>query len=221
MTIDGLMTWAALANAASTAASSPASWMKAMLSGRVPDRRRAGRDRIRGRRHGGQRLVVDLDQLGGVLGLVERLGHHEGDRIADIAHPVAGQHGCGATKPGARRGACAARAGADAERRHLGIVAGQHQQHAGLRARRRRVDRGGCGHGRAASAAHRRAPAPPVHVVDIAAAPRSRYGSSSRGTGCPIPNSPMVDSGAHTSYFVAKASAARSSPRSEPTATKL
>ena len=35
-----------------------------------------------------QRLVVDLDQLGGVARLGERLGHHEGDAVADEAHLV-------------------------------------------------------------------------------------------------------------------------------------
>ena len=36
--------------------------------------------------------VVDLDQLGGVLGLLEGLGHHQRHRIADMAHAALGQH---------------------------------------------------------------------------------------------------------------------------------
>ena len=35
-----------------------------------------------------QRLVVDLDQLGGVARLRQRLGDDEGDAVADVAHPV-------------------------------------------------------------------------------------------------------------------------------------
>ena len=41
--------------------------------------------------HRGQRSVIDLDPCGGVLGLGERLGHDHGDRIAHVAHALAGQ----------------------------------------------------------------------------------------------------------------------------------
>ena len=34
----------------------------------------------------GQRLVINVDQLGGILRLRQRLGYDEGDRFADIAH---------------------------------------------------------------------------------------------------------------------------------------
>ena len=54
----------------------------------VPHRRRAGRERRLGRNDGGQRLIVDFDQLGGILRLAQGFRHDEGDRIADIAHPV-------------------------------------------------------------------------------------------------------------------------------------
>ena len=40
---------------------------------------------------GRQRIDVDLDRLGRVLGLQQRLRHHEGDRIADKAHLVGRQ----------------------------------------------------------------------------------------------------------------------------------
>ena len=40
---------------------------------------------------GGQRLVVDLDQLGRVLGEVARLGHDERDRVADEADVALGE----------------------------------------------------------------------------------------------------------------------------------
>ena len=49
----------------------------------VPYRRAA--DRFRRQRHGGQGLVVDLDQLRRVLGLRERLRDDESDRITDVA----------------------------------------------------------------------------------------------------------------------------------------
>ncbi len=39
-----------------------------------------------------QGLVVDLDQLGPVLGQRARLGHDRGHRLADVAHLLLGQH---------------------------------------------------------------------------------------------------------------------------------
>ena len=57
----------------------------------VPHRGRAGLHRVGGRGHRGQRLVVDIDQLGRVLGLGQRVGDHHRHRIADIAHPVGDQ----------------------------------------------------------------------------------------------------------------------------------
>ena len=38
---------------------------------------------------GGQRLVLDVDEFGGVLALVALVGEHDGDRLADEAHDVA------------------------------------------------------------------------------------------------------------------------------------
>ena len=38
--------------------------------------------------HRRQRLVLDLDQFGGVARLRQRFGDHEGDPVADIADPV-------------------------------------------------------------------------------------------------------------------------------------
>ena len=57
----------------------------------VVERRRAGRGGLLRRGHDRQRLDVDLDRLGGVLGLQQRLGDHAGDRIADEAHLVGRQ----------------------------------------------------------------------------------------------------------------------------------
>ena len=42
---------------------------------------------------GRQRLVVHLHELGGVARLGERLGHHEGDAVADETHLVGIEHG--------------------------------------------------------------------------------------------------------------------------------
>ena len=47
--------------------------------------------RMRGRDAGRQHLVVDLDQLGRVLGLMVGLGDHHGDVIADVARLALGQ----------------------------------------------------------------------------------------------------------------------------------
>ena len=45
--------------------------------------------------HGGQRLDVEHDGFGGVARLRQGLGDHEGDGIADKAHLVGRQRGCG------------------------------------------------------------------------------------------------------------------------------
>ena len=54
--------------------------------------RRAGRERRAAVRHRRQRLVVDRDQRGGVLGDVARLRDHDRDRLADEGHLVLGEH---------------------------------------------------------------------------------------------------------------------------------
>ena len=41
-----------------------------------------------------ERLVLDLDELGGVLGQRARVGHDERDRLAGVAHLVAASSGC-------------------------------------------------------------------------------------------------------------------------------
>ena len=57
----------------------------------VGDQRRAGGARCVARRHGGQRLVVDLDQFGGVGRLRGALGHDQRDRLAGKPHLVVRQ----------------------------------------------------------------------------------------------------------------------------------
>ena len=57
----------------------------------VPDRWRIRRKRRFGADCGGQRLVADVDQFGGVLCLVQCLGDDERDRISDIADAITRQ----------------------------------------------------------------------------------------------------------------------------------
>ena len=56
----------------------------------VPHRGRARLHRIGGAHDRRQHLVIDLDQLGGVMRLVERLGDHHRHRLADILHRLVG-----------------------------------------------------------------------------------------------------------------------------------
>ena len=95
---------------------------------------------VRGRHAGRQDLVVDLDQLGGILGLVVARGDHAGDVVADVARLALGQD---RVRPGLHVGAVpglhhpAADQAAPAGR--LDVVAGQHREHAGGR-----LGRGSC-----------------------------------------------------------------------------
>ena len=57
----------------------------------VEQQRRARLDRFGRREHRRQRLDVERDRLGGVLGLRNRLGDDAGDRIADKTHFVGGE----------------------------------------------------------------------------------------------------------------------------------
>ena len=52
----------------------------------VPHGGCAGLDRIHAVGDGGQHLVIDLDQLAGVLRVGEGVGDHEGDDLADMVH---------------------------------------------------------------------------------------------------------------------------------------
>ena len=84
---------------------------------------------------GGQRLVVDVDQLDGVLGDVPALGDDERDRVADELHLALGQRRAGRVRhvlahdrvPGLL---------------DVGVEVGgrEHRVHAGQRQRRRGVD---------------------------------------------------------------------------------
>ena len=62
------------------------------VAGRLrPDLRRAGLHRFAQIGHRIGRRVVDLDRLGAVLRRGEGLADHHGDRLADVAHALAGQ----------------------------------------------------------------------------------------------------------------------------------
>ena len=117
----------------------------------VIEPRRAGRDRGRGRRHRLERLVVHHDALGRILGGGDALGHHHHHLLADVAHPVGRQQHL---RRVAVLGAVAVLQRDIGRRLHrergvrhgvkavgCNVGAGQHRQHAGHGARRRRVDR--------------------------------------------------------------------------------
>ncbi len=85
--------------------------------------RRVGVERAVGIHQRRQCLEVELHQLGGVAGLIEGLGDDEDDRVADVAHPPAGEHRTrrheSLAAAAARHGG-QARHGADAGRREVG-----------------------------------------------------------------------------------------------------
>ena len=62
-----------------------------IVGGLVPHRGRTGLDRVFDIDHRRQRLVVDLDELGGVLGLEQRFGDDKGDALAQGAHFADGE----------------------------------------------------------------------------------------------------------------------------------
>ncbi len=131
---------AALAKAASVLALSPWIAVKQMLFGQFSQTSGApALGGLAGAEHGRQRLVVHLDQLGGVHRLVLGLGDHEGDVVADEAHAVLDQRRVGRLEV---RRAVAALVGG--RHRHVApagldpVLAGQHRQHA-----RRGLGRGG------------------------------------------------------------------------------
>ena len=78
-------------------------------AGLVVQQRGVGRER-RARLHDdGERLVVDRDQLGGVLGGVPVRGHDHRDRLADEAHLVGARRVVGHRPPRWRAGTAATR----------------------------------------------------------------------------------------------------------------
>ena len=98
----------------------------------VVDGGRPGRERL----GGGERLVLDLDQLARVLGGIAAVRHHGGHRLADEPRAVAGEQGeVAAAKLGVRRhhGERTRRGAEIAERDHVrdsGMRAGARGVHA-------------------------------------------------------------------------------------------
>ena len=108
----------------------------------VPNQRRAGLGRLGGRSGRRQRLVIDLDQFGGVDRLVVIFRNDEGDIVADHPHAVFDQsriarliagHAVAALKPAGHRQI--------AEAGRLVLGAGQNGEHAGRGFGFRWVDR--------------------------------------------------------------------------------
>ncbi len=116
----------------------------------VPDRRCARRQR--GRRVGdrGQDLVVDLDELGGVLRLVQRLRDDGGDGIAHVLDASHRQRPVGRHEAGAAVGTLARHARGEVAEAGLDhVLAGEDAEHARRLERHGGVDpadaRGGVG----------------------------------------------------------------------------
>ena len=75
----------------------------------IVELRRAGLGGFRGVGDGGQGIDIEHHGFAGVARLRQRLGDHEGDGIADIAHLVGHQRACGWSAAAAsRRGSSAA-----------------------------------------------------------------------------------------------------------------
>ena len=109
----------------------------------VPDRGRILFGRPAGRGHRRQDLVVDRDRLRRVLRLLQRFGHHERHRGADVAHPVAGEDGMQRAEFWRRRTERHRRdeVGDAVDAVGLDLRAGQHEQDAGRASRGFSVDR--------------------------------------------------------------------------------
>ena len=137
----------------------------------VPDRGRTRRDGLCRVGHRGQRLVVDLEALGRILGLPNRFGDHQRHRVADVADPAAGQSGVGtreqrrAVRPLARQ--------VDLHRAQSvasHVVAGVDSQHARRLQCRLQIDRADMGIGVRRANQHRVGLPGQIDVVDKAAA---------------------------------------------------
>ena len=122
---------------------------KADVAGRLlPHLGRAGPGGLGGRRDGGHDIVIDLDEVGGVLGGGVGLGYDGGDGLADVVHAVDGEGAVGRLEVGGAVGSPALDPrgeGAEAVGQRVG--AGQHRQHAGGARRGIGADRADAGGG--------------------------------------------------------------------------
>ena len=96
----------------------------------VPDDRRAGFHGILDIDHCRQRLVIDLDQFGGILSLRQRFGDDERDALADRAHLVGGENAARRAKALRAAHVLGHRRRQAAELVGIHIGAGQHREHA-------------------------------------------------------------------------------------------
>ena len=86
--------------------------------------------------HMGQCLPLQIDGLGSVSRLVQRIGHHKGHRIADVTHLATRQH-----RIGRHWNINALDAGLHRHQANVrDVVAGQHQAHTGHRPRLRHIE---------------------------------------------------------------------------------
>jgi hypothetical protein len=131
----------------------------------VKHRVSAGGQRILGVDHGGQQLILDLNQVERILSDVTALGHHCGHRLADMSHLLVGDAVLGRGR---------AREAGQRARLRGSLGPGHHEQHAGQRpglayvnADDSRVGVRAAQHGGVGHIRHR-------HIVDIFAAPREQ-----------------------------------------------
>ena len=137
----------------------------------VPDGGRSRRDGLCRVGHRGQRLIVDLEALGRILGLPHRFGHHQRHRIADVADPAASQPGMRTREQGRAVRSLARQVDfhrAQSVARH--VVAGVDSQHARRLQCRLQIDRADMGVGVRRTNQHRVGLPGQIDVVDKAAA---------------------------------------------------
>jgi hypothetical protein len=121
------------------------------------------------RHHDRERLVIHRDQLGGVARLRERLRDHEGDTVADVAHPLGIEQGLeGAVALGGAEILRHQVRGEGAEMLIGRVGAGQHGEHAGSGLGLGDVDTLDAGVGMRRQHRHPMAEAGQAEVVDIA-----------------------------------------------------
>ena len=130
---------------------------------------------------GGQRLVVDVDQLDGVLGDVAALGDDERDRVADELHLALGQRRARGVGDVLARDGVPGLLDVRVE-----VLGDEHRVHTGQRERRRRVDAVDPGPGERAAHEAGVQHAGPRDVVDERAMAGEQAGVlDPRDRGCP------------------------------------